>query len=97
MRILVVDDEPAIRHLIDRYLTRQGHNVFVAPSAGEANALVLDSWQPFDAAVLDIRLPGIDGVACGELLRGLFPGIRVIFISGSTLADTSSCRRPPAR
>lgn len=88
MRILVVDDEPAILQLIDRYLTRQGHNVLVAASACEANALVLDSWQPFDAAVLDIGLPGIGGVALGELLRGLFPRIRLVLISGSTNVPT---------
>jgi DNA-binding response OmpR family regulator len=82
MRILVVDDEPAIRHLIDRLLTRRGHHVLVAPSAGEANAMVLDSWLPIDAAVLDIGLPGMNGLAFGELLVGLFPGIRLIFISG---------------
>jgi DNA-binding response OmpR family regulator len=82
MRILVVDDEPSIRHLIDRLLTRQGHHVVVAPNAGEASAFVLDSSQPFDAAVLDISMPGLDGLSFGQQLRSQFPCIRLVFVSG---------------
>jgi CheY-like chemotaxis protein len=82
MRILVVDDEPAVRNLIDRLLSTVGQNVVLAPSAGEASALVLDSWQPFEAAVLDIGLTDMNGVEFAQLLVRLFPRIKVVFITG---------------
>jgi len=58
-RILVVDDEPEIRSLLTRLLTRQGYAVESA-SSGES-ALVQVDTDPPDVILLDVRLPGIDG------------------------------------
>ncbi len=84
MRVLVVEDEPSIRLLIDRVLTPRGHHVLTASSAGEAMALLLDFPTAPDVAVLDLVLPGMGGLTYSERLRDQFPGIRLIFMAGWT-------------
>lgn len=64
--ILIVDDEEAVCWALERALTREGHRVTVAASAEEAFTLV--QRQRPDVVVLDVRLPGIDGLtALGKL------------------------------
>ena len=80
--MLIVEDDPGVRHVIATLLTRRGHNVISASSAPEAMALVLDFLQPLDMAVLDVVLPGTTGVECGVALKAMFPSIRLIFMTG---------------
>ncbi|WP_152047204.1 adenylate/guanylate cyclase domain-containing protein [Aureimonas psammosilenae] len=65
-RILVVDDNPAMRDLIERRLTREGHEVTVCGSGEEA--LARASEGGVDLIMLDLLMPGIDGL---EVLRRL--------------------------
>ncbi len=67
-KILVVDDDPRLRDLLRRYLTEQGFNLFVAEDASAMNKL----WQRerFDLLVLDLMLPGEDGLSICRRLRG---------------------------
>jgi two-component system nitrogen regulation response regulator GlnG len=58
--ILIVDDEEAVCWSLQRALSREGHSVAVAASAEQAFALMKD--QPPDAVLLDVRLPGMDGL-----------------------------------
>jgi CheY-like chemotaxis protein len=83
-RILVVEDDPAVRHLIDIVLTCQGHHVILASSAPLANAQLLDfPDHPPAVAVLDLVRPGgTDGLAFADALRQRFPDIRLIFMTG---------------
>ena len=59
-RILVVEDEAAIREMVALNLKRAGWDVLEAPSA--ERALELLHGEPCDAALLDIMLPGMDGL-----------------------------------
>lgn len=61
-RILVVDDEPNIREVVERYLRREGFDTIAASDGEEALARVADA----DLVVLDLMLPKIDGI---EVLR----------------------------
>ena len=63
-RILVVDDEKAITDLVGIILKKEGFDVTLAYTGGEAVKLILD--EEFDLAILDVMLPDIDGF---ELLR----------------------------
>jgi len=58
--ILIVDDEEAVCWSLQRALSREGHSVAVAASAEQAFALMKE--QPPDAVLLDVRLPGMDGL-----------------------------------
>ena len=69
--VLVVDDEPTIAEVVCRYLERAGYATRVAGDAREA-LLLADDEQP-DLVVLDIMLPGIDGL---EVMRRLRDGQR---------------------
>jgi signal transduction histidine kinase/CheY-like chemotaxis protein len=66
LRVLVADDEPALRLAISLFLTRRGHTVVQAGDAHEA--LRLAKKQAFDVALVDARMPG-DGLALLEQLE----------------------------
>jgi two-component system, OmpR family, response regulator len=66
MRVLVVEDEPKMAQLLKRGLAEEGHAADVA-ERGE-DALWMAAATPYDAIVLDVMLPGLDGLAtCREL------------------------------
>jgi two-component system nitrogen regulation response regulator GlnG len=77
--ILIVDDEQAVCWALERAFTRAGYRVAVAPSA-EA-AFDLARRDPPDAVVLDVRLPGMDGLTALARLRQLSHDAPVIVIT----------------
>lgn len=66
-KILVVDDDPRLRDLLRRYLGENGFQVQVADGAASMNRLWLR--EPFDALILDLMMPGEDGLAILKRLR----------------------------
>ena len=70
-RILIVDDEPNIRHTVGYNLRREGYEV-VEAADGEA-ALAAAAAQPLDLVVLDLMLPGVDGLEVCRRLRARGP------------------------
>ncbi|WZB74897.1 response regulator [Achromobacter insuavis] len=78
-KILVVDDDPRLRDLLRRYLSEQGFNVFVAEDAKEMGKL----WQRehFDLLVLDLMLPGEDGLSICRRLRGGHDNTPIIMLT----------------
>jgi two-component system response regulator MprA len=67
MRILVVDDEPAVREAVERALRLDGHDVVLAADGGEALAAVDE--RPSDAIVLDVLMPRVDGLELCRRMR----------------------------
>ena len=67
--ILVVDDEEIMREILDALLAREGYTVRLASSAEEG--LDLARSFPFDAAVVDVMMPGMDGLTMLEELKKL--------------------------
>jgi two-component system nitrogen regulation response regulator GlnG len=65
-RILVADDEPSIRWLLERLLRQAGHSVTVVEDG--AAALARAAAEPYDLAFVDVRMPELDGL---EVLSGL--------------------------
>lgn len=86
-RILIVDDEASICFAFREFLTDEGHHVEVAASAEEGLQVAEDG--PLDAVVLDIRLPGIDGLtAIAEFKNRIGPAPIVIITAFGNL-DTA--------
>src|SRR5262245_14817360 len=83
--VLIVDDEPAICWAFREALTDEGHAVDVASSAEEALELIDKGCRP-NAVVLDIRLPGMDGLtALGHLRERLGPAPVVVITAFGSL------------
>ncbi len=85
--ILVVDDEPLIRATLTEYLTQEGHRV-TACGSGE-QALQLAGQQPFDVALCDVQLPGIDGIELLERLLKISPQTFVLLVTAFGTVDNA--------
>ena len=79
--VLVVEDAPELRSLIDRFLSRQGYTVLMAEDAGEALRL-FDEHAGIDVLLTDVVLPGTSGPALSRQLVESRPGLKVIYMSG---------------
>ena len=79
-RVLVVEDEASIREMVALNLKMAGWEVIEAPSAERALEL-MHGGEPFDAALLDIMLPGMDGLSLCETIRRDDSDIGIIIVS----------------
>src|SRR5687767_1935006 len=77
--ILVVDDEEIMRDILETLLTREGYTVRLASSGEEG--LELARAMPFDAAIVDIMMPGIDGIATLDELKRIDEDLAVLIIT----------------
>jgi DNA-binding response OmpR family regulator len=80
VKILVIDDEAAIRDVMKQVLEREGFEVSLASDGKEGLAMLEE--QGSDLVITDIIMPGIDGVAMLERIKKKSPGLPVIVISG---------------
>ncbi len=85
-RVLVVDDEHAIRRIVARALTREGLEVIEAPTADQAVRVAREGPAP-DLLLTDVTLPDRPGTELARELRGSMPGLRVLYMSGYPLAE----------
>lgn len=82
MRILLVEDEPEIRHVVSEYLSGSGHQVVAAASGHEAIELIERAERAFDAAIVDWQMTGISGRDVLELLHERFPQTALFLCTG---------------
>ena len=78
-RLLVVDDEPAVREALRRALSLEGYDVQLAGDGGEALDRV--SAEPPDAIVLDVLMPEVDGLAVCRRLRAAGSRVPVLMLT----------------
>lgn len=79
--ILVVDDEEAVRKAVRRALVFDGHAIELATSGAEALALLADG--AYGAVVLDVRMPGIDGLEVCRRLRAAGDAIPILMLTAN--------------
>jgi len=79
-RILVVDDEPDIVAMLSRSLARHGFQIEATSSAEDA--LQRADTTAFDAALIDLVMPGRDGADLAEQLRKKIPGLPIGLLTG---------------
>ena len=78
-RVLIVDDDPAQRRLLDSMIRRCGHDTLLADSAAAAlDLLAQPRARPIDLIVLDLVMPGMDGLELLSRLDGMGSRIPVI-------------------
>jgi len=84
--ILVVDDEPDVREVIEEYFVAHGYAALGADSAAAARALA--AQHPIDLALLDIHMPGEDGLSLARHLRERYARIAIVMLtSAATVVD----------
>ena len=87
LRILFADDEAHLRDLMQMELPRLGHEVTVYPD-GQAAIRALEKGT-FDAALLDLKMPGLTGVEVLGKIRQLSPETQVVILTGHATVDTA--------
>ena len=86
-RVLIIDDEEAIRFSLRGILEDEGMEVLEASDA--ESGLALADGEALDLVFLDIWLPGMDGLAALDLLRADHPDVPVVMISGHGTIETA--------
>lgn len=81
IRILILDDDEAVRISLESYLEDCGFICFPVASAEEA--LKLLNQQLVDLAIVDLRLPGIDGINFISIAHSRWPNMKYIIFTGS--------------
>lgn len=83
-RILLVEDEDAVRSFSVRALQNKGYEVFEANSGENALELLATDKPKIDLMVSDVMMPGMDGIELGKRVREHYPNLTIIFMSGYT-------------
>ena len=80
-RVLVVDDDEAVRSFVARALQEAGYEV-VSAADGRDALRVVDGQARFDVCVLDVMMPGMTGDELGCLLRARDPDAKILYFTG---------------
>jgi DNA-binding NtrC family response regulator len=86
-RILIVDDEERFVKTLTKRLTERGLDVFGVYSGKGAIEEVRNN--PYDVVILDVRMPGLDGIETLRELKKIDPGIEVLMLTGHASVDSA--------
>jgi two-component system sensor histidine kinase/response regulator len=92
-RVLVVDDEPDVREMLDEFATLKGYSVRAVASGADALRAIVE--DPPDVVLLDIEMPGLAGTDALVAIRAVAPDVQVIMVSGTS--DAALAQRALAR
>ena len=87
IKVLVVDDEEPLRRLLNKELTRKGFSIEVAPDG--KTALSLTKQKAYDVMLLDIMMPGMDGMSVLKKLRTDPAAPAIIVLTGKATVETA--------
>src|SRR3954449_3665433 len=85
--ILVIDDEEIMREILDTLLSREGYDVRLAASGEEG--LELARSMPFDAAIVDIMMPGLNGIETLDELKRIDEDLAVLIITAYASVESA--------
>ncbi|MBI2162101.1 MAG: response regulator, partial [Candidatus Rokubacteria bacterium] len=86
-RILIADDEDSLRWVLEKGLTQAGYDV-ASVKDGPSTIRAFEA-EPFDLVFLDVRMPGMDGLAALARLREIRPDATVIVMTAHGTMDTA--------
>lgn len=81
-RILVAEDDAAVRSFVTRALAHRGHDVAAADDGVEALEVLTRNAEPFDLLLTDIVMPRLDGIALALKVARDWPGLPVLLMTG---------------
>jgi len=87
-KILVVDDEPDVRQLMEHFLTERGYEVRMAEN-GRLGLLALDTFTP-DVVLLDMHMPELDGLETLKRIAARAPSLPVIMVTVNDDVETTA-------
>ena len=98
-RVLLADDDAAMRDMVRRSLGADGHTVTVANDGQDALDQMQGADQPFDILVTDVQMPAVDGISLATQMLELHPGLKVVLMSGlqSEMARASNLKAQGAQ
>lgn len=85
-KIMMVDDETDFLEVMEKFFRRR--NVDCKSATNCMDALDLLSKDNFDVVIMDVSMPGKDGLACMTEMKGIQPGLEVIILTGHGSLDT---------
>ena len=85
--LLIVDDELIVRDSLSKWFREENYDVSTADSAAAALALLAE--RPFDIALVDIKMPGTDGIELQRRLKEINPDLVVIIMTGYASVETA--------
>ena len=86
IRVALVEDDPLLRKELHFHLKQQGFLVFAVQNGKSLDELLMT--EPLDALVLDLSLPGEDGIAIADRIRRSIPGMGIVMLTArSALPD----------
>lgn len=85
--ILVVEDNEAVRNLVERRLTKLNYRVLAATNGNEALKLFEDNYDKIRLVITDLVMPGMGGIELSRMLRAKNPSLKIIALSGYPLGS----------
>jgi CheY-like chemotaxis protein len=90
-RVLFVDDDPGAQKLYRAYLQGEGYEVVTASSG--LDGVEASEKQAFDAVIMDLNMPGLDGWMAMSLIRARHPHLPTLILSANSGADLEARAR----
>jgi CheY-like chemotaxis protein len=81
-RILIADDEEAMRALVARAIAMDGHETVTAQDGAEALEIITSESGAFDLLLTDIKMPMMDGIALALAVARDFPALTILLMTG---------------
>ncbi len=85
--ILVVEDNEAVRNLVERRLSKLNYRVLTATNGNEALKLFEDNYDKIKLVITDLVMPGMGGIELSRMLRAKNPSLKIIALSGYPLGS----------
>ncbi|MDY6970712.1 MAG: response regulator [Thermodesulfobacteriota bacterium] len=87
MKIMLVDDEERFLSTTKKLLARKGHDIFTA--TGGADALEQLRIHSIHVVILDVKMPGMDGIETLKAIKRIYPMVEVIMLTGHGTVDSA--------
>jgi len=87
MKMMLVDDEERFLSTTKKLLTKKGYDVFIATSGAEA--LEKLRTQNIHVVILDVKMPGMDGIETLKAIKRTFPMVEVIMLTGHATVESA--------